>query len=201
MTLTKRQKEILDFIEEGIRDNGYAPTLEEIGEHFKLRSLATVHKHVSNLEAKGLIKRRWNHSRAIELVENRRKPRGVSLPLLGRVAAGLPIEAIEGDDAIDVPESFVRSRNTYVLKIVGDSMIDEGILDGDLVVVEEKPDPNNGEMVVASIDGEATVKRFFREAHGRIRLQPANANYEPIIVHDRDLQIRGVVTAVLRRYF
>ena len=193
MTLTKRQKEILDFIEEGIRDNGYAPTLEEIGEHFKLRSLATVHKHVSNLEAKGLIKRRWNHSRAIELVEIRRKPRCVSLPLLGRVAAGLPIEAIEGDD--------VRSRNTYVLKIVGDSMIDEGILDGDLVVVEEKPDPNNGEMVVASIDGEATVKRFFREAHGRIRLQPANANYEPIIVHDRDLQIRGVVTAVLRRYF
>ena len=201
MTLTKRQKEILDFIEEGIRDNGYAPTLEEIGEHFKLRSLATVHKHVSNLESKGLIKRRWNHSRAIELVEKRHKPRAVSLPLLGRVAAGSPIEAIEGDDAIDVPESFVRRRNTYVLKVVGDSMIDEGILDGDHVVVEEKPEPSNGEMVVASIDGEATVKRFFREAHGRIRLQPANVNYEPIIVRDRELEIRGVVTAVLRRYF
>ena len=201
MTLTKRQKEILDFIEEGIRENGYAPTLEEIGEHFKLRSLATVHKHVSNLEAKGLIKRRWNHSRAIELVEKKAKPRGVSLPLLGRVAAGSPIEAIEGDDAIDVPESFVRRRNTYVLKVVGDSMVDEGILDGDLVVVEEKPDPRNGEMVVASIDGEATVKRFYREGRGQIRLQPANADYEPIIVRDRDLQIRGVVTAVLRRYF
>ncbi|TFH18872.1 MAG: transcriptional repressor LexA [Myxococcales bacterium] len=201
MTLTKRQKEILDFIEAGIRENGYAPTLEEIGGHFKLRSLATVHKHVSNLEAKGLIKRRWNHSRAIELVESRRKPRGVSLPLLGRVAAGAPIEAIEGNDTIDVPESFVRSRDTYVLRVVGDSMIDEGILDGDLVVVEDKPDPHNGEMVVASIDGEATVKRFYREARGHIRLQPANANYEPIIVHDRDLQIRGVVTAVLRRYF
>jgi len=201
MTLTKRQKEILDFIEQGIRDHGYAPTLEEIGQHFRLRSLATVHKHVSNLEAKGLIKRKWNHSRAIELVDSKRKPAGVELPLLGHVAAGSPIEAIEGTDTIDVPESFVRRRNTYVLKVRGESMIDEGILDGDLIVVEEKPEPNNGEMVVASIDGEATVKRFYREPRGQIRLQPANANFKPIMVHDRDLQIRGVVVAVLRRYF
>jgi len=201
VTLTKRQKEILDFIEEGIRENGYAPTLEEIGARFNLRSLATVHKHVTNLEAKGLIRRRWNHSRAIELVEKRPKPRGVSLPLLGTVAAGEPIEAIEGNDSLDVPESFVRRRNTYVLLVRGDSMVDEGILDGDHVVVEEKPTPSNGDMVVASIDGEATVKRFYREDNGAVRLQPANRKYQPIMVRDRDLQIRGVVVGVLRRYF
>ncbi len=200
MTLTKRQKQILDFIEESIRSNGYAPTLEEIAEHFGLKSLATVHKHISNLEAKGCIRRKWNHSRAIELVDRHRRPRAVELPLLGRVAAGVPIEAVEGDDRIEVPESFVRRRNTYVLRVSGDSMVEEGILDGDLIVVEERPEPDNGEMVVASIDGEATVKRFFRQADGSIRLQPANPRYEPIIVRDRDLLIRGVVVAVLRKY-
>jgi repressor LexA len=201
MTLTKRQKEILDFIEEGIQARGYAPTLEEIGTQFGLRSLATVHKHVSNLEAKGLIRRRWNHSRAIELVSHRRKARAIELPLLGRVAAGQPVEAIEGDDTIEVPESFVRRRNSYVLRVVGDSMVDEGILEGDHIVVEERPEPSNGDMVVASIDGEATVKRFYREAKGTIRLQPANEKYRPIMVRDRDVQVRGVVVAVLRKYF
>jgi len=200
MILTKRQKEIFDFIELSIQERGYAPTLEEIGERFTLRSLATVHKHVSNLEAKGLIRRKWNHSRAIEVVSRRRKARAVELPLLGRVAAGLPIEAIEGNDTIEVPESFVRRRNTYALKVTGDSMIDEGILDGDHIVVEERPEPNNGDMVVASIDGEATVKRFYRE-RGGVRLEPANPRYKPIIVRDRDIQVRGVVVAVLRKYF
>jgi len=201
MILTKRQKEIFDYIEAAIQDNGYAPTLEEIGQRFNLRSLATVHKHVSNLEAKGLIRRKWNHSRAIEVVNRRRKARAVELPLLGRVAAGRPIEALEGDDTIEVPESLVRRRNTYVLKVAGDSMVDDGILDGDLIVVEERPEPNNGDMVVASIDGEATVKRFYREGRGAVRLEPANPRYKPIIVRDRDLQIRGVVVAVLRKYF
>ena len=201
MILTKRQKEIFDYIEAAIQDNGYAPTLEEIGQRFNLRSLATVHKHVSNLEAKGLIRRKWNHSRAIEVVNRRRKARAVELPLLGRVAAGRPIEALEGDDTIEVPESMVRRRNTYVLKVAGDSMVDDGILDGDLIVVEERPEPNNGDMVVASIDGEATVKRFYREGRGTVRLEPANPRYKPIIVRDRDLQIRGVVVAVLRKYF
>jgi len=200
MTLTKRQKEILDFIEEGIRESGYAPTLEEIGAHFGLRSLATVHKHVSNLESKGLIRRKWNHSRAIELVQARKKTRAVELPLLGRVAAGCPLEAIEGDDRIEVPESMVRRANSYALEVVGDSMIDEGILEGDFIVVEENPDPRNGDMVVANIDGEATVKRFYREDSNTIRLQPANEKYDPIYVRNRDLQIRGVVSAVLRKY-
>ncbi len=200
MTLTKRQKEILDFIEESIRDNGYAPTLEEIARRFELNSLATVHKHISNLEAKGRIRRKWNHSRAIELVDRSRRTRACELPLLGRVAAGAPIEAIEGSDTIEVPESFVRRRNTYALRVTGDSMVDSGILSGDVIVVEERPEPNNGEMVVANIDGEATVKRFYRERDGRVRLQPANPNYQPIEVLDRDLQIRGVVVAVLRSY-
>ena len=198
--LTKRQKEILDYIEAGIRESGYAPTLEEIGAHFGLRSLATVHKHVSNLEAKGLIRRKWNHSRAIEMVTPKKKSRSVELPLLGRVAAGHPLEAIEGNDRIEVPETMVRRRNTYALEVVGDSMIDEGILEGDYIVVEEKPEPSNGEMVVASIEGDATVKRFYRESNGSIRLQPANEKYDPIIVRDRDLQIRGVVVGVLRTY-
>jgi repressor LexA len=201
MILTKRQKEIFDFIEESIRARGYAPTLEEIGERFRLSSLATVHKHVSNLEAKGLIRRKWNHSRAIEVVTRRRKARAVELPLLGLVAAGRPIEAVENNDTIEVPESFVRRRNTYALRVVGDSMIDEGILDGDHIVVEERPEPSNGEMVVASIDGEATVKRFYRESRTAVRLEPANPRYKPIVVRDRDLQIRGVVVAVLRKYF
>jgi repressor LexA len=200
MTLTKRQKEIFDYIESAIRDNGYAPTLEEIGERFKLRSLATVHKHVTNLEGKGLIRRKWNHSRAIELVQKHRKSRAIELPLLGRVAAGSPIEAIEGNDTIEVPESFVRRRNTYALRVTGDSMIDEGILNGDHIVVEERPEPHNGDMVVASIEGDATVKRFYRDK-GSIRLEPANPRYKPIIVRDRDVQVRGVVVAVLRKYF
>ena len=201
MILTKRQKEIFDYVEAAIQEKGYAPTLEEIGRRFNLRSLATVHKHVSNLEAKGLIKRKWNHSRAIEVVNRRRKVRATELPLLGRVAAGRPIEALEGNDTIEVPESFVRRRNTYVLEVTGDSMVDDGILDGDLVVVEERPEPNNGDMVVASIDGEATVKRYYRDGRGAVRLEPSNPRYKPIIIRDRDLQIRGVVVAVLRKYF
>ena len=200
MTLTKRQKEILDFIEDGVRESGYAPTLQEIGDHFGLKSLATVHKHVSNLESKGLIRRKWNHSRAIELVQARKRSRAVELPLLGRVAAGTPLEAIEGDDRIEVPESMVRRSNSYALEVVGDSMIDEGILPGDYIVVEEKPQPSNGDMVVASVDGEATVKRFYREDSHTVRLQPANEKYEPIFVQDRELLIRGVVVAVMRKY-
>ena len=152
------------------------------------------------MESKGLIRRKWNHSRAIELVQERKTARAVELPLLGRVAAGYPLEAIQGDDRVEVPESMVRRSNSYALEVVGDSMIDEGILEGDIIVVEEKPEPNNGDMVVANIDGEATVKRFYREDANTIRLQPANENYEPIYVRNRELQIRGVVVAVMRKY-
>lgn len=200
MFLTKRQKELFDYIEGYITANGYAPTLEEIGERFALNSLATVHKHLTNLEAKGLIRRTWNHSRAIELVRAPRATGAVELPLLGRVAAGRPIEALENADHIAVPEQFIRRRNTFVLKVVGDSMVQDGILDGDFIVVEERPSADNGETVVAVVDGEATVKRFYRDRPGRIRLQPANDAMAPLVVKESECELRGVVVAVMRRY-
>lgn len=199
-TLTKRQKEFLDFIEESIARNGYAPTLEEIGERFELRSMATVHKHLSNLEEKGLIRRKWNHSRAIEVTDHRPKAQSCTIPLLGRVAAGRPIEAIEGSDTIDVPASLVGKRDSYALRVQGDSMMEEGILDGDVIIVEEKLEPRNGDCVVATVDGEATVKRFYREKNGSVRLQPSNPAYKPIMVSGGDLKIRGAVVGLIRRY-
>ena len=197
---SRHQKEILDFIEHSIGENGYAPTLEEIGERFELRSMATVHKHLSNLETKGLIRRKWNHSRAIEVTEQRRPAAAVTIPLLGRVAAGRPIEAIEGNDTIEVPASLLRKRDSYALRVNGDSMMEEGILDGDLIIVEERPEPRIGEVVVATVDGEATVKRFYREKNGTIRLQPSNSAYKPILVDGGDLKIRGAVVGLVRRY-
>jgi repressor LexA len=198
--LTKRQKELFDYLDGYLASHGYAPTLEEIGSQFNLNSLATVHKHLTNLEQKGLIRRTWNHSRAIELVPQGRSSSAVELPLLGRVAAGQPIEALESNDTIAVPAEFVRRRNTFVLRVVGSSMVGDGILDGDYIVVEERPTAENGETVVATLDGEATVKRFYRERGGRIRLQPANDTMEPIVVRERDVAVRGVVVAVLRKY-
>jgi repressor LexA len=199
-TLTKRQKEIVDYLDDYIAEHGYAPTLEEIGTRFHLSSPATVHKHLTNLEAKGLVRRKWNHSRALELVPQRRRSAAVELPLLGQVAAGRPIEAIETPGTITVPDDLVRRENSYVLRVKGDSMIEDGILDGDFIVVEERPVPENGDTIVAMVDGDATVKRFFREKNGKIRLQPANERMEPILVKDRDFSSRGRVVAVLRKY-
>jgi repressor LexA len=200
MFLTKRQRELVDFLEGHIHEHGYAPTLEEIGQHFRLSSLATVHKHLTNLERKGLIRRRWNFSRAIELVQPG-EARAVTLPLLGRVAAGRPIEALEdAEGAIAVPEELVRGNNTYVLRVVGDSMVDDGIWDGDYVVVSEAPSPENGETVIATLDGQATVKRLYREKDNKIRLQPANEALAPLIVSASDVQVKGVVVAVMRKY-
>jgi len=197
--LTKRQKELYDFLEHYIAECGYAPTLEEIGEHFELSSLATVHKHLANLQEKGLIRRRWNFSRAIELTRNV-KAGAVALPLLGTVAAGKPIEALEGDDTFSVPEEFIRRNETFVLRVQGSSMIDDGIWNGDYVVVESRPTAENGETVVALVNGEATVKKFYREKGGRIRLMPANETMAPIIARDKDVEVRGVVVAVMRKY-
>lgn len=200
MYLTKRQKELFDYLEGYIAEHGYAPTFEEIGARFGLTSLATVHKHLTNLEQKGLIRRTWNHSRAIELVPPPAESGAVELPLLGRVAAGRPIEALEQADHISVPEQFIRRRDTFVLKVVGSSMVQDGILDGDYIVVEQRPQADNGETVVAVVDGEATVKRFYRDRPGRIRLQPANDAMQPLVVKEKDCEVRGVVVAVLRKY-
>jgi repressor LexA len=201
MHLTRRQKEILDYLGRYIERRGYAPTIEEIGEHFGLSSLATVHKHLTNLQEKGLIKRAWNRSRALELVPTRVEVHAVELPLLGRVAAGAPIEAVQSTETIFVPEDMVGRRDTYVLQVKGDSMIDEQIRDGDYVIVEDRQSARDGEMVIALLEGEnVTLKKLFRERDGRIRLQPANAALQPLYVDARTLRIQGVVIGVLRRY-
>jgi repressor LexA len=202
MPLTKRQREILTYLAGYSEANGYAPSFEEIAEHFNYNSLATVHEHLSNLERKGYIKRSYNESRAIEILPSEAMPRAVELPLLGAVAAGVPIEAIAHDETVTVPESFVRpGGNHYVLRVRGNSMIDEQIRDGDFVVVNERRSADNGEMVIAMLHGtSATVKKLFRERDGRIRLQPANDTMEPIYVHENDISIQGVVVGVLRRY-
>jgi len=198
--LTKRQREILDYLNEFIQQHGYAPSLEEIGKRFGLSSLATVHKHLTNLQQKGFIKRAWNRSRSVELMPSRLLGRTVELPLLGYVAAGAPIEAIVGNETIDVPETLAGNRDTYVLRVKGDSMIDEQIRDGDFVIVEDRKTAENGETVVALLLGsDVTLKKFYRE-NGKVRLQPANVTIEPIIVPGEQVQVQGVVIGVMRKY-
>ena len=198
--LTKRQREILDYLNEFIEQHGYAPSLEEIGRRFGLSSLATVHKHLTNLQDKGFIRRAWNRSRSVELVPTRMGGRALDLPLLGYVAAGAPIEAVVSNETVTVPEDLVGTRDTYALRVRGNSMIDEQIRDGDLVVVEDRQTAHNGEMVIALLEGaEVTMKKFYRE-NGHIRLQPANDAVAPIIVRADKVQVQGVVVGVMRRY-
>ena len=202
MPLTRRQREILDYLNEYSGDHGYAPSFDEIAERFDYASLATVHEHLSNLERKGYIKRSYHESRAIEILPSDVFPKAVELPLLGAVAAGLPLEAQTTGETISVPDSFVRrAGNHYVLKVRGSSMIDAQIADGDFVVVQDKPSADNGEMVIAMLaDSTATVKRYYRERDGRVRLQPANDQMAPIYVNENEVTVRGVVVGVLRRY-
>ena len=200
LPLTKRQREILDFLNDFIQQHGYAPSLEEIGRRFNLSSLATVHKHLTNLQDKGFIKRAWNRSRSVELVPTRMGGRAVELPLLGFVAAGMPIEAVAGNETLAVPEEMVGRRDTYALRVRGSSMIDEQIRDGDFVIVEDRKTAENGEMVIALLGGsDVTLKKFYRE-NGHVRLQPANPTMTPIVVAAEQVQIQGVVVGVLRRY-
>ena len=202
MPLTKRQREILSFLTAYTEENGYAPSFEEIASRFNYNSLATVHEHLTNLERKGYIRRSFNESRAIEILPSEAYARSVELPLLGLVAAGSPIEALTHNESIAVPDSFLRRGGShYVLRVRGDSMIDDHIEDGDFVVVNERHAADNGEMVIALIDNaSATVKRYYRERDGRIRLQPANDTMQPLVVHEDDVRIQGVVVGVLRRY-
>jgi len=202
MPLTKRQKEILDYIEGFIAERGYAPSFEEIAESFGYSSLATVHEHLSNLERKGYIRKSYNESRSIELVRPEVGLPAVELPLLGAVAAGLPIEAIPDTESVVVPPDMVRrQRDNYVLRVEGNSMIEEQIRDGDYIVVQAQETAEDGEMVVALVGGDsATVKKLYRETGGRIRLQPANPTMEPIIVDARDVRIQGIVVGVIRKY-
>jgi repressor LexA len=200
--LTRRQHQIFDFIAQHISGKGYAPSFEEIAHQFGFQSLATVHEHLTNLERKGFIRRTHNESRAIEIVPPKGQTGATELPLLGLVAAGEPIEAITGDDTIAVPDELVPRRGrSYVLKVRGTSMIDEHINDGDYVIVQERNQADNGQMVVALVHGtSATVKKYYREPGGWIRLQPANPNMTPLRVNERDIVVQGIVVGVIRKY-
>ena len=202
MALTKRQREMLDFIEGFGRFRGYSPSFEEIAQSFGYRSLATVHEHLSNLQAKGYIRKNYNESRSIELVDGELRVAAVELPLHGNVAAGMPIEAIEGNESIAVPEDMISGslNEHYVLRVRGSSMIEEQIRDGDYVIVQSRDTAQNGEMVIALVDGEnATMKKFYREDN-EIRLQPANSALTPMYFDPSRIMIQGVVIGVIRRY-
>ena len=202
MPVTRRQREILDFITGHLEAKGYAPSFEEIARQFGFHSLATVHEHLTNLERKGYIRRAHNESRAIEIIPPKGQTGATELPLLGLVAAGEPIEAISGNDTIAVPDELIPRRGrSYVLKVRGESMIDEHIKDGDFIVVQERNQADSGQTVVALVHGDsATVKRFYREPGGWIRLQPANATMQPLRVNERDVIVQGVVVGVIRKY-
>lgn len=198
--LTKRQRQILDFVADFKNKNGYAPSYREIGEHFNLNSPATIHAHIKNLEQKGLLKVSHNEARSIELISQEINwAQAIEIPLAGLITAGEPIEAMEEREAIAIPVDFVRDpANSFVLKVRGESMIEEGILDGDLVIVERNNSPRNGDVVVALLDNAyATLKKFYREAK-RIRLQPANSTMKPI--YAADPLIQGVVRGIIRKY-
>jgi len=206
MYLTRKQREMLEFLGNFIHERGFSPSLEEIAEGLGLSSPATVHKHLRNLEGKGLLRRRWNHSRSLELTREALDllhppaAEAVELPLLGRIAAGSPIEALRDEETLAVPSEMLGRGATYVLRVEGDSMIEEHICDGDLVVVEQRRDAQNGETVVALLRGEeTTLKRLYREAD-YIRLQPANEALEPIRVRPEELEVQGVVVGVIRKY-
>jgi repressor LexA len=200
MLMTKRQKQILDFVTGFVKENSYSPSLEEIARAIGLSSVSTVHKHVSGLLEKGLMKRGWNQNRSLEPVGMERRPRAAIIPLAGTVAAGRPIEAIETDETLEIPESLLGRGETFALRVSGDSMIDEGIRDGDCVIVERKRKARNGETVVALIGGEeATLKKFYLDG-SRVRLVPANRSMKPITSPADQVEIRGVVTGVIRSY-
>ncbi|MBP2646979.1 MAG: LexA repressor [Gemmatimonadetes bacterium] len=202
MTLTKRQNEILTYLRAHIAEHGYAPSFEEIAEQFAFASLATVHEHLTNLERKGYIRRQYNESRSIEVLPPRGTAKATEVPLLGKVAAGLPIESLMHDETIAVPDEILPRRGpNYALKVAGNSMVDEHIVDGDYVVVHGRDTAENGEMVIALVNGsEATVKKFYRETGGWIRLQPANTTMTPMRYQERDVLIQGVVVGIIRKY-
>jgi repressor LexA len=207
MTLTKRQKEVLDLLVNFVNKHGYSPSFEEIARALRLTSLATVHKHITTLERKGYVRRGYNQSRSIEVVqlpksvrEQLQQRNAVELPLAGRIAAGRPLEAVETQETFSLSE-FARADGNFVLQVKGNSMIDDHILDGDYVVVEPSQIANPGEVVVALVGSEeATLKRFYREPAGKIRLQPANSEMQPIIVSASEVRIQGRVVGILRKY-
>jgi repressor LexA len=229
VALTKRQKQALDVLERFIQAHGYSPSFEEIAKALKLSSLATVHKHIATLEKKGFIRRGYNQSRSIDVValpgpvpvaraarRSASSPSGggrvavdapaevlgtLEFPLLGRIAAGQPVEAVANPETLSLGDFAKRKSGVFVLKVKGDSMVDDHICDGDYILVEGTREARNGDIVVALVDGtDATLKRFFHEKNGRVRLQPANSQMDPIVLPVQDVAIQGRVIGVLRKY-
>ena len=208
MALTKRQKEFLDFLAGFLEKRGYCPSYEEIAEGLNLASLATVHKHIGALESKQYLKRSFNHSRSLEIdqkyYDEQRRHRQASwsmeIPLLGRIAAGAPVESVAGEDTLNFAD-FAGDRDTYALQVRGDSMIEDHICDGDFVLVARATEARDGDIVVALVKGvETTLKRFYLEAGDQVRLQPANSALRPIFVPRESVEVQGKVLAVLRKY-
>ena len=201
--LPARQRQILQFIRDFRRREGISPTHREIRDRFGYSSYGTVHKHLKLLEEKGYLKRHWNQKRGVELTGSGDEEAGPArrVPYFGRIAAGRPIEAIAGDEQVTVPEQLLASGSSrhYVLKVVGDSMVDEGVHDGDFVVVQEQSEARPGQMVVALLSDEVTLKRYYPEGE-TVRLQPANPRMKPIHVPARDLRLQGIVVGLMRRF-
>jgi len=209
MALTKRQKQVMDLIARLVDEHGYSPSYEEIARGLGLASLATVHKHISALEAKSYLRRGFNQSRSLEIgpkyVQEMRRnrqeaPAFPEIPLLGRIAAGMPVEAVEQRSSLNF-QDFVGNPDTFALEVRGDSMIEDHICSGDLILLEKVSEARDGDIVVALVsNSETTLKRFYREGEDKIRLQPANSSLQPIIVPAVDVQIQGRLLAVLRKY-
>lgn len=207
MALTRRQKDVLDCIARFVEDHGYSPSYDEIARELHLASLATVHKHITALQTKNYLKRGHNQSRSVDVApkylqeqRNKKQEQRLEIPLLGRIAAGQPVEAVEQRATLSFAD-FLGNSDTYALEVRGESMIDDHICDGDMVLVEKVREVKDGDIVVALVSGsETTLKRFFREPNGLIRLQPANAMMKPIYVPAAELEIQGRLLAVLRKY-
>jgi repressor LexA len=206
MALTKRQKQVLDFIAGFVEKHRYCPSYDEIARGLSLASLATVHKHITVLEGKSYLKRGFNQSRSLELApkywqeQRRLRPAPIEIPLLGRIAAGAPVEAMEQSETLNLAD-FAGHGDTYALEVHGESMIDDHICDGDVILLERRPEVRDGEIVVALVGGaETTLKRFYRESGDMVRLQPANSAVRPILIPAKDVQVQGRLLAVLRKY-
>lgn len=202
MSLTKKQKQVYDYIVEYIEENDFSPTQMEIKEHFGFKSLGSVQDYIRYLKSSGYLANDTNSVRGLTPLNPNELGRSqdvIDIPLHGKVAAGNPIEAIEGTETITVPSSMIGFGNHFALTISGESMIEDGILDGDLIVVKEQNTAKNGDTVVAVIDNEATVKRFYKQTN-QIELHPANSSMKPIIVTQGDFQIKGVLVGLIRAY-
>jgi len=202
--LTKRQKQILDFVRTFIDRNGYAPSVREIADAFGLSSAATVHQHLEALASKGVLQKAPGRSRAVEAaLPERPAARIAEVPMLGKIAAGRPIESVahlDIDNTVEIPESYLGSGDHFALTVRGESMIEEGILDGDTLIVKRRDHALPGQVVVALVDGEATVKKFYPRPNGMVELRPANPGFAPIKAPESSVIIQGVVISLLRRF-